>query len=419
MPLNLTGFKQKIAGRDLYLRGARQLGFSVLKALQREGFQPLAFLDASRDLIGSRAGGLPVLAPSATGGLPRGSYFIIITAAFFYTEIAEEYRAAGLVEGKDFVIAPDLVAMEYMIDVSGACNLRCPSCPRGNFSPQPKAGFMSPEYFARLLDKILREDPLVGAVALYQWGEPLLNKQLPEIIRLAHERNVLSAISSNLNIRIDFAEVIKAGPAWFRVSTSGWEKNYEQTHRGGDWQLFLKNLHRLRDLAAEFAPDMTIEVFYHIYKDRQDDYRRMKDLCDSLGLTLRVRHAALAPLDTIADVVHGRPLSVEARQVIELQSLPAPEAMELARAQRHLPCPYARYMWITWDGYAPICEEWYHPDLLLSDRPFLDVPLTELIAARDNSEHCRACRAEGIHRCFVVYGDEALIEKRQSLGAGR
>ncbi len=419
MPLSLAEFKQKTAGRDLYLRGARQLGFSVLKALHREGFAVKAFLDASRDLIGSRAGGLPVLAPEALDGRPRGGYFIIIAAAFFYTEIAEEYRAAGLVEGQDFLIATDLVAMEYMIDVSGSCNLRCPSCPRGNFSPQPRAGFMSPEYFTRVLDKILAEDPLVGAVALYQWGEPLLNKDLAAIIRLAHDRGVLSAISSNLNIRRDFSDVVKARPAWFRVSTSGWEKNYEQTHRGGDWRLLTANLRKLRDLAAEHAPDMTIEVFYHIYKDRRDDYRRMKELCDSLGLTLRLRHAALAPLDTIADIIHGRPVNSSVQLTRELQSLSVEDCMALAREQKDLPCPYARYQWITWDGLAPLCEEWFHPDLLVSPRPFLEIPLAEIIAARENSPHCRACRQEGIHRCFVVYGDEKLIEARQSLGAAR
>ena len=44
---------------------------------------------------------------------------------------------------------------------------------------------MSPEIFDQILAKILREDPLVGAVALYNFGEPLLNPKLPEIIRRA------------------------------------------------------------------------------------------------------------------------------------------------------------------------------------------------------------------------------------------
>ncbi|MGL4208871.1 MAG: radical SAM protein [Candidatus Adiutrix sp.] len=415
--MNMTNFKEKILNRQIYLRGARQLGFSLLKTLRREGLEPVAFLDLSPDLVGSTVDTLPVKHPSAILPLPQGTYFIIITSGFFYHEIAEEYRRLGLIEGQDFAVAANLQAFDYMIDVSGLCNLRCPSCPRGNFKPQPKSGFMTPDYFDLLLEKIIKDDPFVGAVALYQWGEPLLNKHLPEIIRRANLRGVRTALSSNLNIRTDFSEVIKAGPAWFRVSTSGWGQNYEQTHLGGNWELFIKNLHHLKQLAESFAPDMTIEVFYHIYKDRAADYDKMKQLCQSLGVDLRVRHAALAPLDNVADIVAGRPLNDEVTQVLTMQSLTIFEAMEIAKTQKDRPCPYARFLWITWDGFLPRCSEWFHPDYLLVDTPFLETPLAQIQEAFAHSPHCRFCKENAIHRCFVIYGDENLIEQRQSLSS--
>ncbi len=417
MRLTLEELRKLLRNREIYLRGARQLGFSTARTLRREGFEPSAFLDASQDLIGQRSAGLPVFAPETIEGKKPGSFFIIITSGFFYTEIAEEYRAKGLVEGRDFVTATDLQAFDYMVDVSGRCNLRCISCPRGNFKPQPSVGFMSPDVYGEILGKIIREDPFVGAVALYQWGEPLLNKRLPEMIRLSTDMGVQTAVSSNLNVG-DFSEVIKAGPAWFRVSTSGWGENYEKTHRGGKWELFLRNLNELSRLKKEYAPDMTVEVFYHIYRDRGDDYRRMKELCDELELTMRIRHAALAPLDTVADLIAGRPLSPEAEETRTLQHLTVEESMELALAQKHLPCPYARYLWITWDGYMHLCMEWFAEETRLGQKHFLETPLDEIMALKENEVNaafCRSCMDRGIHRCYVVYGDETLIESRRSL----
>jgi len=417
----IDDLQSRLAGRRIYLWGARQLGFSVRQALTRAGLSPAAFLDRSPDLIGRRVDGLPVLDPAeildnpgADKGPGREGAFIIITSGFFYTEIAARCRAAGLIEGRDFLEAAKLQRFDYQIDVSGACNLRCISCPRGNFRPQPPAGFMSPETFEAVLDKIQREDPLVGAVALYNFGEPLLHPRLPELIRLARGRGILSAVSTNLNFQLDFSEVVKAGPAWFRVSTSGWGDSYEVTHTGGRWPLFLANLTHLAELRDELAPDLNVEVFYHIYRDRRDDFLKMRDLCEGLGFTLRLRHAALAPLDVVMDVVRGRPLSPEAEATRALQILPIEEALELARQQRELPCPYLRCLWITWDLKVRQCMEWFGPELDL--RPdFLSASLEEISAARAESPHCRECRAEALHRCYVVYGDETLIEERQSL----
>ncbi len=410
----------QLKNRDIHLWGARQLGLSLFEALDRQGLTPTAFLDSSRALQGRRVLGRPVLAPETLLDRPAGAegrpFFIVITSGFYYPEIAERCRAAGLADGQDFIAAAELQRFDYQIDVAGTCNLRCLSCPRGNFHPQPAKGFMSPDSFARVLDKIRRDDPFVGAVALYNFGEPLLHPDLPEIIGLARAAGVRTAVSSNLNFRLDFAPAVAAGPAWFRVSTSGWGDSYEVTHTGGRWPLFLKNLRRLRDLRAEHAPDMDVEVFYHIYRDRHDDFRKMRDLCAELDFTLRLRHAALAPLDLVMEVAKGRPLPPEAEATRRLQTLPIDEALELAREQRHLPCPYQRCLWITWDRRVRQCMEWFGPDLdLFPD--FLETPLDGIAAAREDRGLCRRCQAEALHRCYLIYGDESLIEKRGTLAA--
>jgi len=415
--MNFQELKNRFTSREVYLWGARQLGFSILKTLRREGLTPKGFVDSSQNLAGQTVLGLPVSAPETILMRPNGEVFIVITSGFYAEEIGEACRRAGLAEGRDYVAASELQRLDYQIDVSGLCNLKCISCPRGNFSPQPAAGFMKPDVLDQVLAKIVREDPLVGAVALYNWGEPLLNPDLPEMISLCRRHGLDAAISSNLSFRRDFSQVIKARPTWFRVSVSGYGANYEITHTGGRWDWFLENLHTLKNLKDEHHPDMEVEVFYHIYKNRAEDYRRLQELCAGLGFTMRVRHAALAPLENVAAIISGRPVSQAAVKTWELQSISIPEAMEMARAQKHLPCPYARCLWLTWDIKISQCMEWYQPGLYLLEGDFLQVPLDDILAARRDSEFCRSCRERAIHRCFTIYGDESLIEKRGSLNA--
>jgi MoaA/NifB/PqqE/SkfB family radical SAM enzyme len=64
-------------------------------------------------------------------------------------------------------------------------------------------GFKSQGAFWELSHKIVREDQLAASVQLYKRGEPLLNRDLPEIIGIAHVRNLSVAIFSNLNPKVD------------------------------------------------------------------------------------------------------------------------------------------------------------------------------------------------------------------------
>ena len=76
---------------------------------------------------------------------------------------------------------------------------------------------------------------------MYIWGEPLLNPELPEIIKINKNLGIASGISSNLNAGKHLEDVIKASPAQIRVSVSGYgEKYYEITHKGDDGRFYTK-----------------------------------------------------------------------------------------------------------------------------------------------------------------------------------
>ena len=407
----------RLDSREVFLWGARQDGLSMCKVLERLGRRPAGFIDSSVSLQGKKIFDYRVYSPESVLGNRELNPYVLITSPFFADEIAGQCRAAGLSSPDDFISHSEIQKFDYQVDVSGPCNLRCISCPQGNFGGEKgPQGFMSPETFEQVLTKILREDPFVGAVSLYNWGEPLLNPRLPEIIGIANDKGVHTALSSNLNLSNDFADVIKAHPTWFRVSVSGYGPSYEVTHTGGSWELFHRNIHRLRELQQTYHPDLQVEVFYHIYRHNNgEDFRKMKELCDQLGFTIRFRHAALAPLENIEAVIEGRELSVEAKRTRELQIFPVEEVMEIARGQKDRPCYYKRCLWITWNLRVAQCMEWFSPNLSLVQGDFLSTPLQEIVAARENNTFCQRCQERAIHRCYVVYGDEKLVHQRKSI----
>ena len=77
----------------------------------------------------------------------------------------------------------------YLVDVVGTCNLRCPSCPVGNYETPAVKGLMDFAYFEKLVLKAEAEVPGKRLFFdLYNWGEPALHPELPKFIAFLRRR---------------------------------------------------------------------------------------------------------------------------------------------------------------------------------------------------------------------------------------
>ena len=85
------------------------------------------------------------------------------------------------------------------VEPAAVCQLRCPACPVGlrHLDISTSRGLdktMSTEVWQRVLSEI-RETAMI--VQFYFQGEPLLNKDLPQMIREAHEAGLYTIVSTN------------------------------------------------------------------------------------------------------------------------------------------------------------------------------------------------------------------------------
>lgn len=133
---------------------------------------------------------------------------------------------------------------ELYIETTNRCNLKCRTCPQY---------FGMPEDFADLtpvaVERILDQFPFVRRVVLHGIGEPLLNKDLPEIISIVKRRGAYTLFNTNgLLLRGRLVEpVVAAGLDELRVSVDSASPETYALVRGADG--FARIVENVRDLS--------------------------------------------------------------------------------------------------------------------------------------------------------------------------
>lgn len=393
-------------GRRIIVYGAGNQGRGIALALRERGIEPTAFIDGNPKMQGRVLAGIPVMTPSviAEPGA-AGSIFVVVAAFFFEREISALLDSHGFKRLESYISYSLLKPHDYAVEVSGVCNLRCISCPRGGcHSPERPADMMDLDTFKSVLAKIRRENPFVSNIQLYQWGEPTLNKHLPEMIRYAREIGILCAVSSNLNHATDFRALIEARPEWLRLSASGMEDNYEITHTGGNWKTFLANIEIVGKLRKDIYPEMKVELYYHRYKHSiGEQQNRMAEICKRLDIEFHPVPAYLISLDDVLAYCTGHPLPESAQRARNLLLVDLDEGLAHARKEAALECDAMRVIMINADLSVSTCMMFYYPEGNTVTDNFLSTPLEEIITLRTKATLCIKCKEYAIHRYCGIY----------------
>ena len=108
--------------------------------------------------------------------------------------------------------------------------------------------------FIRLLD----HNPGLRRIELANAGESMLNKALPDILRVAHERNVITTFDQGLNLNHATDEALEALVRYqtevVRVPIDGiTQKTYEAYRRGGDLRKVLSHVQTINRYKARYG----------------------------------------------------------------------------------------------------------------------------------------------------------------------
>lgn len=286
----------------------------------------------------------------------------------------------------------------YAIDVVGTCNLRCPTCPVGNFpAAQRPRGHMALDLFERILDKIMAEAVAARpAIWLFNWGEPLLHPALGALVRAVKQRGLPCHLSTNLNVTRGLRELAQANPDDLKISLSGFTpERYAITHQRGDLVLVKSNMRLLRRLLDEARATTRVWVGHHLYKGGEADIPAVRALCDELGFEHHPIAAFYQPLERLVDLLEGRgsPDPIVS-MLIEPPQVYLPR-IAAARSTRHDCELRFNQTVINHDGTVALCCNVYdQPNMLGLD--FVDTPHAELEAAKYRHPFCATCMRHGL-----------------------
>lgn len=114
-----------------------------------------------------------------------------------------------------------------MIDPCGRCNFKCVFCPcnnnKSNLSERHK--MMSIDVFDRVVSDIAEFPHKIKAIDVYGYGEPLLNPDLPEMIKHLYKAEVCEKIrivtNGSLLTRQMSEELVESGLDYAKISIEG------------------------------------------------------------------------------------------------------------------------------------------------------------------------------------------------------
>src|SRR5262245_25364682 len=161
----------------------------------------------------------------------------------------------------------------YMgIDPTSICQLRCPSCPTGVENESRRIGprqhlrnrtTMTSDLLNTLLDEL---GEYLFFVMFYNWGEPLLNRELPAYVRRAKALEIATEIHTNLSLRLSdryLEDLLTSGLDILAASVDGFSQDtYQIYRRGGNLALVRSNLERLVALRQKLG--VKTEIIWNI-----------------------------------------------------------------------------------------------------------------------------------------------------------
>jgi MoaA/NifB/PqqE/SkfB family radical SAM enzyme len=303
----------------------------------------------------------------------------------------------------------------YHVEVSGFCNLKCPSCPQGNSKQVDHTRcFMGVNLFRKIIGKIAHEPVSVKRVSLFNWGEVFLHSQLAELISIVKSHNLFCHLSSNFNQINNLEGVIAARPDALRISISGFTNDtYQRTHRKGNIEIVKKNMILLRKVLNSYASQTVIEVNYHKYlHNTGKELSEMSRFATNLGFSFTTSWAYLMPMEkNLAYFMDN--LSQQDKRLIDMLAIKPDLLKKICLPFSETDCKLrSNQTAINSNGSVALCCATFNSKYNISDN-FLQISHEDLQKLKNLHPLCGECMSHGIHMGAVYEPFDAIDRAAQ------
>jgi len=173
------------------------------------------------------------------------------------------------------------------IEPTNYCNLKCPICPAGGLGFKRSKRHMNLGEFKSIIDDM--EDYLLF-ITLWDWGEPLLNPELPEMISYAAERDIKTVVSTNCNCMHFHDEaymerLLRSGLSTLILAVDSLHQDsYEMYRKKGDLAGALAGIKRVISLKKKLDSETLLILRMVVMRQNEHQIAAMRRLARNLGV---------------------------------------------------------------------------------------------------------------------------------------
>jgi len=241
----------------------------------------------------------------------------------------------------------------YYVETVLACNLKCPECVIGVDAVTRTKKILKLEEFNIISNKI---KPYAKLVLLHKWGEPLMNKNIFDMISTVSEY-AHAHISTNgllLNKR-KCEELIKSGVGTLIISIDGMTQDvYEKYRIGGNVNIVLENLRYLKEFNSKFGNHTSILPQFIVFDHNYHEIDIFRKFCEELEL----RAIFKKPYIRFGNAKESFDKNFQREKFLDKES----------HYKAISTCPHLdSAMTITADGRLLVCAQDYNNDLYLGN----------------------------------------------------
>jgi radical SAM protein with 4Fe4S-binding SPASM domain len=172
------------------------------------------------------------------------------------------------------------------IEPTNYCNLKCPICPAGGWGFKRNKRHMKLEEFKSIIDDM---EKYLLFITLWDWGEPLLNPALPEMISYASERDIKTVVSTNCNSNFFHDEgylerLLRSGLSTLILAVDSIHQDIYESYRGkGNIQKALQGIEKAVAMKKKLGKGPILMMRMVIMKQNEHEIRAMRNLARKIG----------------------------------------------------------------------------------------------------------------------------------------
>lgn len=282
------------------------------------------------------------------------------------------------------------------IEPTTSCNLRCPQCPSGLREFSRPTGMLDMAMFSKAMEQLGTK---LTYLTLYFQGEPYLNPQFLAMVKVASDKKIYTATSTNAHYLSDenCVETIRSGLDRLIISMDGIsEDTYKKYRIGGDLEKVIEGTKNLVQWKRKMKSKTPFIIWqFIVFSHNEHELSELKTIASNIGVDqLKLKSAQIYDFESAIDLIPKNPKY--ARYSIK----------KAGYAIKNKLLNHCWRMWqgcvITWDGkIVPCCFDKDATYRLgdISDKTFTEIWhgqayssfRTLLLKSRKNIDICKNC----------------------------